>query len=148
MFDPIIARNLTLIMMLSFSNSLATAEEGLVTPAGLMKSEGVELIQRYICSENQRCALECAAGPGHITVERSGIRRVEVSLSQTMRIVSAVYVDAVGKPHQSLFLLPRPASCAFDNLEMMDSLRVNNGEVEHASKASQEVIFDLVPGSD
>ncbi len=136
------------IILVCLGSLRALAEQSVLTPADLLEAEQARYLSRYQCADGQRCTVQCAAGDGQVSLDKSGVRRVELALSDTHRILTVVFVDAVGKAHRSQALLPMPASCVFDNLTLLDTLSVSGGVVDLPARGSQEVIFDVVPGSD
>ena len=131
------------LLSLAVIASAQEDEAGLI-PAPVLERWGLAEVVEYDCRQNYRCEVHCKAGDGQQELQRQNVHRMELAMQEDLLLVAAVYTDAVGKPHQSLAILPRPASCILDNFAVEAVTPLVEGDLLKPPDDG-EVIFDMQP---
>ena len=100
----------------------------------------------YQCRNNSECGVDCASAQVDIALKRENVVRLELGAGDEAWLMAIVFVDAIGKAHQTTAILSKPASCVFDNLELKTVAPVVDGVIQQPAPV-EEVIFDLSPSS-
>ena len=131
-------------MLLSLLNSARAEEAGVdLLPDSLLAARGAKELVEMRCTSGAECALRCGAGEGQPALSYNNVRRVSYAMGTDQHLVALVYLDALGKAHRGIAMLPPISSCIFDDLEISAVLPFEDGQLSRQS--NDEVIFELRP---
>jgi|TARA_Y100000310_G_scaffold15198_1_gene15202 hypothetical protein len=114
---------------------------GLLKEAQLA-AKHVNQVSYYYCPRGAQCTARCSAGEGHISIDYSNVKRLEIGTASQEFLIGIHYADPIGKPHVIMAFLPLPTSCVFDDLVIDTIAPVEHGIVIKPDK-EVEVIFDV-----
>ena len=113
-------------------------------PAPIVTAHDVRQVFEYRCGPNTECEVRCSMGEGFDRFAYQNVRRLELARGADVVIVGAVYIDPVGKGHTATGILPQPAACILDDLDLIATIPVVDGGLNRPSDPG-EVIFDVQP---